>query len=99
MRQEASSEALALGMRRVAEFVAQQARERNIGPIRVIWEPLREEDVQPNRVALRIAMGADSREVTLGREPVEDYGRGTDTAMMRAVLQELVRRLIEERRG
>lgn len=98
MRQEERSEALALGMKRIADYVAQQARAHNIGPVRLSWQPPQDNEPQSNRITLRVEIGAASRELALNRGPIEDYGCERDVAMTRAVLQELVRRLTERRR-
>jgi hypothetical protein len=83
------------GMRRIAEYVAEQAKARRIGPVRVTWSISPDESAPPNRIMLKIATKAASRELTLNREPVEDYGRKVDVAMTEAVIREAVRKLSE----
>jgi hypothetical protein len=81
------------GMQRIAEYVAQQAKAQQIGPVRVTWSIAQDESAPRNRVMLKLATKAASREVALSREPVEDYGRHVDVAMTEAVIREAVRRL------
>lgn len=87
---------LEYGMKRIAEYVARQAKAQRIGPVRVSWSIFPDESALPNRIMLKIATKAGSRELALNREPVEDYGRKVDVAMTEAVIREAVRRLSEK---
>lgn len=90
------SRSLEEGMRRIAEYANQQAIAQHIGPIRLSWSKFPTQDQASNRIVLKIVSGSTSREVTLNREPVEEYGKLVDSPMMEAVIRELVRRLTEK---
>lgn len=95
MRQAKKAQTLELGMRRIAAYVEQQVGALGLGPVHITWTHPHDDNVHPYRITLRVATCTTSQEVTLYREPVEDYGRETDVAMTQAVVRELVRRVAE----